>query len=287
MNNISVIIPNLNSVIIDKVINSILTQKTELTFEIIVVGQDNPKLIPENSKVQRIITQSVTPPGIARNLGVEVSSGSLLVFLDADCIANPDLLDAHWEAHFSEKTRELSRIVGGSVLFPNRGYLQLCDNVATFHAYMPHLPEGPRRVLPTLNFSIAKADWDYLGGFDESFPFAAGEDADLVKRATNSGMRAVFTPIPKVLHQHDRQDLRSLLKHAWRFGRYTLLFRKFREKFGLIFRLLLFLGSPAIALAIVGKILIKSRLPIRYWHTIPIVFLAKLAWCFGLATRTR
>lgn len=288
MFDISVIIPNLNSIIIDKVVNSVLDQSTELTFEIIVVGQDKPKLIPETSKVKKIITQAVTPPGIARNLGVEISNGKLIVFLDADCIASPDLLDTHWVAHFSENIQNSSRLVCGSVLFPRRGYLQLCDNVATFHAYMPHLPEEPRRVLPTLNFSIKKTDWNHLGGFDENYPFAAGEDADFVDRAKKSGIQAIFTPRPKVLHQHDRKDLKSLLVHAWRFGRYTILFRGIREKVGtVIYRFFFILGSPIIALAIVGKILLKSRLPGRYWHTLPVVYLAKLAWCLGVASQTR
>lgn len=51
MFDISVVIPNLNSIIIDKVVKSLLDQSTELIFEIIVVGQDEPDLIPENSKV--------------------------------------------------------------------------------------------------------------------------------------------------------------------------------------------------------------------------------------------
>jgi len=59
MFDISVVIPNLNSIIIDKVVKSLLDQSTELIFEIIVVGQDEPDLIPENSKVKKIITQTV------------------------------------------------------------------------------------------------------------------------------------------------------------------------------------------------------------------------------------
>ncbi len=287
MVDISVIIPNLNSIIIDKVINSLLDQSTELTYEIIVVGQDKPNLLPKNSKVTNILTKAITPPGVARNLGVENSNGKLIVFLDADCIAMPDLLDAHWRAHFSENIQYTSRLVCGSVLFPRSGYLQLCDNVATFHAYMPHLPEGQRRVLPTLNFSIGKDAWNRIGGFDETYPFAAGEDSDFVERAKNSGMQAIFTPIPKVLHKHDRKDLKSLLIHAWRFGRYTTLFRGIKEKVGTsFFRFFFVLGSLIVALAIVGKILLKSRLPVRYWHTLPIVYLAKLAWCVGVASQT-
>lgn len=285
MFDVSVIIPNLNSIIIDRVVNSVLDQSTQLTFEIIVVGHDKPKLIPENSKVKKIITQAVTPPGIARNLGVEISNGKLIVFLDADCIASPDLLGDHWESHFSKNIQNSSRLVCGSVVFPRRGYLQLCDNVATFHAYMPHLPEGSRRVLPTLNFSIKKTDWNRLGGFDENYP--VGEDADLVDRAKKSGMQAIFSPRPKVLHEHSRHELKSLMVHAWRFGRYSLLIWGMREKFGVLLRLLIILGSPFIALAIIGKILIKSRLPLRYWHTLPVVYFAKLAWCIGVASRTR
>ena len=58
---LSVIIPNLNSPIIDRVVQSVLEQQTALVFEIIVVGMDQPQLIPTDPRVQIIDTAVPTP----------------------------------------------------------------------------------------------------------------------------------------------------------------------------------------------------------------------------------
>lgn len=275
---VSVIVPNLHSAVLGKTIQSLLEQQTSLSYEIIVVGQDKYGLIPEHPLVQSIETEKPIPPGKARNLGVEQSTGKLIVFVDSDCIVPPDFLEQHVLAH----TRHPNAIVGGSVEFPPEGYLQLCDNVSSFHEYMPHMPEGTRRVLPSLNMSIEYAHWEKLGGFYEH-PIA--EDADLVLRAKELGMKAIFFPGAKVLHVHNRDSLRSVLMHARRYGQYSSLLR---SSAGIIrwlrrFPLLFYVFSPLIALGSVLKMVFVEKLPFKYYKTLPIVYLSKIAWCFGAA----
>ena len=275
---ISVIIPNLNSPIIDKVVRCILDQKTSKSFDVTTVGLDKYKLIPEDPRINNINTQNPTPQAISRNTGAFRTSGKLIVFLDADCLADESLLEAHWDAH----VKNSNSLICGSVTFPKKGYLSLCDNVATFHAYLPHLPEGKRRVLPTLNFSILRENWQKLGGFDPALPI--GEDAELVQRALGLGMNAFFSPVPKVEHDHNRLNISSILQHAWRFGQYSLLLNNFNEGIGLWIKKIVFsVGAPLIALGIIFKIVIKSKLPARYWHTLPVVYMAKVTWCLGYA----
>ncbi len=274
---VSVVIPNLNSSIIDKVLLAVLRQNTDLVYDVTVVGIDKDQLILDDPKIRSIDTNTPVPPGIARNIGVASSSGELIIFLDADCIVDENFIGRHKILHDKFK----NCLVGGSVLFPKSGYLQLCDNVSTFHEYMPHLREAERRVLPTLNLSLERKAWDQLGGF---LSYAAGEDAEFAYRARKHGMRLIFSPEPLLFHQHNRASLTAVLMHAWRFGRFSPILSGLHGGLASVLRMILFgVGAPIIALLILGKIILFSELPIRYWHTLPVVFLSKLAWSLGMA----
>lgn len=278
---ISIVIPNLNSPIIDLVVRSILAQEINLSVEVIVVGMDKSGLIPKDPRVIEIRTEEVTPAGLARNIGVEASRGDLIVFIDADCIVSKEMLVQHVIVH----ERLPSSLVGGSVLFPREGYLHVCDNVSTFHAYMPHLPESKRRVVPSLNMSLQRTTWKLLNGFDPRYRFT-GEDTDFTDRARHLGITVVFSPLPKVTHHHGRMGLKAVLNHAFRFGQDTLIFNFLdNDQVSLARRAIFAIGSPMVALVIVIKILFHSKLPIRYWHTLPMVYIAKMAWSLGVAFR--
>lgn len=278
---VSVIVPNLHSAVLGKTIQSLLEQQTTLSYEIIVVGQDKYGLGPEHPQVKRIYTENPTPPGKARNLGVGQSTGKLIVFVDSDCIVPSDFIDQHTQAHL----KYANAIIGGSVEFPLEGYMQLCDNVSSFHEYMTHLPEGTRRVLPSLNMSISRVCWDVLRGFDETFPLPSGEDADFVLRAKQAGMQAIFFPSARVLHMHNRDSLESVLNHARNYGQYSSLMR---SSAGIIpwltrYPILLYVFSPLIALRSVLLMVFFEELPFKYYKTLPIVYLSKIVWCFGAA----
>lgn len=289
-NMISVIIPNLNSPIIDQTVKSLLHQNTALPFEIIIVGMDKFEIIVniEDKHVKFMKTEKPTPPSIARNMGAAAARGDYFVFIDADCIADKKLLEQHVEAHHGTQ----DRLVGGAVsLSKNKNYWILADNIATFHEVLLHTKPGTREILPSLNLSISKVLWNKLEGFDPSFPSAAGEDADFSYRARKLGAEILFTPHAVLEHHHQRGSLKALLKHAYTFGMYSM---KFNPKYhprsrttNLINRypFALILLSPIIALVVIFKIIFIEKLPLHYWHTLPAVYISKIAWCFGARRR--
>ena len=265
---------------------SILSQSGGFSVEVIVVGKDvHRRLEPFGDEVRFIDTGSPVSPGSARNIGVDHASEECLVFIDSDAVASPGFLEGHLAAHedFAPK------IVGGAVTFPDDPYLVLCDNIATFHEVMPHLPSGEKRMVPSVNMSIHKRDFAMLGGFNDEL---AGEDTDLSARAAAEGMKVVFMPAVRVIHQPQRGQIRDVMLHAYKLGSYSglldLLIKKcpalvFLSRSG--FWLKLF--SPIVALMVLIKMLLFERLPLRYWHTLPMVFLLKCAWSVGLSERYR
>ncbi len=63
------------------------------------------------------------------------------------------------------------------------------------------------------------------GGFDESFPRAAGEDRELVHRLRALGHRIAYEPRAVVAHHH-RQDLRAFWRQHYGYGRAAVHYRE-------------------------------------------------------------
>ncbi len=80
----------------------------------------------------------------------------------------------------------------------------------------------------TLNFCIERDLFFEMGGFDEAFPFAAGEDLDFNYRLQQAGHSIYFIPAACVEHRHSRQTLTSAWGHIQRYGEANAQFRLLR-----------------------------------------------------------
>ncbi|PKO05981.1 MAG: hypothetical protein CVU41_09330 [Chloroflexi bacterium HGW-Chloroflexi-3] len=284
---LSIIIPNLHSPIIDRTIQSLLDQKTDYSYEIIIIGQDKFNLTGNFIREDIIFleTEKPTPPGIARNMGVSQSKGNFIFFIDADCIASQNWIDTHMSLHQKSQGPIL---IGGGVTFGLSNYLELVDNVSTFHENMRHIKAGKKSLLPSLNMSLSRDLWDETGGFNPKYPYPSGEDAEFTTKLFLRYDCLWFEPEAFIYHKHNRQSLLDIIKHSYLFGKYSIKGNKnFQEDLHipLVLRnkwLTIFL-SPLMSIYIIFKMLFIEKLPIKYWHTIPIIFFLKIVWCLGLA----
>ncbi len=282
---VTVVIPNLNSPIVDGTISSILNQKTDDPFEIIVVGIDKYNLVDKyQDQVKIVTTDNPVFPGTARNIGASLAKGEILIFIDSDTIASQGLINAHVTAH---EGGEGSRIIGGSIDFDNKHYLRLSDNVSTFHEFMRHTKDGIRKQVPSANMSITKELFNQLGGFYEK---AIGEDSEFCARAGIKKVKIIFASAASIQHFPNRKTLREILNHAYMFGNYTSRFDgRYRAYFNspeiLGKGLFLVMTAPILAALIIIKMITIESLPLKYWHTLPAVFLTKFVWCWGAAKK--
>lgn len=283
--NISVVIPNLNSPLIDQVLDALRAQTTP-PREVLVVGLDQPGLVREDGLVRLIATGRRISPAAARNLGASLAVGDYLLFIDADCIAAPDLVERMVERH-----RQGCAIVGGGVAVEPGGYWTLCDNLIAFAPTLSVMPPGARSYLPSLNLSIARSLFQSVGGFDTAFPLAAGEDLDLSLRLRRQGHTLYFEPRAIVHHHHRRDSARAIWDHLRDFGRiYAGVQRRYSDMIGsrLNQRLApwggaIMAAAPLLALwNAIGIFRLAPTLP-RYWYALPGMTWGKIAWYWGVA----
>ena len=142
-------------------------------------------------------------PAAARNRGIQEATGEVIAFTDDDCIPPSNWLSslaAGFEAH------PQASAVGGLQEPPEEIWKQ--NPLARYEHYRARkvykLGDGVKIGYPlpigTNNLAIKKRLLIQVGGFDESFPVAAGEDADLLHRLVESGNPTVCLPM-SVIHR--------------------------------------------------------------------------------------
>jgi cellulose synthase/poly-beta-1,6-N-acetylglucosamine synthase-like glycosyltransferase len=279
----SIVIPNLNSPVVDRTITSLEIQEFDRSqYEVIVVGMDRLGLVRESQLVRFDRSDSPLSPAQARNQGANHSNGEIIAFIDADCVAAPD-----WLSILGERFKDPNvAVVGGGIEFEKRNYWTISDNLSMFYEYLAFHPAGERRQLPSLNLAIRRSIFIELGGFDERYPRPSGEDADLTIRLRYKGYCLHFEPDAVIYHLPPRDSFKDLLRHAYYQGQYST---KMDPRYsateslpGLLHtRAGVLLFAPFLAAASTLRIYRLSKSLWRYWLSAPAIYLAKLAWCIG------
>ncbi len=156
-------------------------------------------------------------PGAARNRAVHASRGSILLFTDDDCIADPGWVGA-LTASLAGADPSLGG-TGGRVLARDR---DLFSRYFEFHRILeprPHDATNPRRIpyLVTANCAIRREAFMRAGGFDGRIPMAGGEDAALSVRMVKKGYHLEHTGSALVCHRF-RPGLREFARTFYRYG---------------------------------------------------------------------
>lgn len=282
VHSISVIIPSLNSPLIDQVVQAVLAQ-TVAPLEVIVVGRDELGKLTTMPSVRFIDTQRPISPAKARNLGAQRAHGDIVCFIDADAIADPNWLASLLMAH-----QRGADVVGGSVVLPRGTYWFTCDNIAAFADFLSSAPAGPRAYLPSINLSIMRTLFNQLNGFDERFPGAASEDTDLCFRLRKAGHELIFEPKASVTHYSSRRTFAQMWAHLRQYGREFVVLQQLhqdligpslRVKIAQSSALLGTLTAPAWGALEALQWLRQGRISLML---LPGVFLARTAYHVGL-----
>jgi glycosyltransferase involved in cell wall biosynthesis len=277
---LSVIIPNTDSLLMGEILRAFRYQTVDLSaVEVLVVGTDEPKLVVEDELVQFIPTGPSACASDKRNIGMCQARGDILLFLDDDCLPAPDWLERHLDRH-----RQGEQVVGGAVTFGSRNYLQLADNVSAFHDLLPFTPEGPRPYLSTVNLSVNRAVATEAGKMEARKNRA--EDLEWTVRFRALGYRLYFEPRAVIFHDPPRNTWSTVWRHWTGDAQDTLRVRlRYPDLLQTPrlarYRPVFLWGAPLVAAWATARTFGRSEILRRYWHTLPMVYLTKLAWCWG------
>jgi glycosyltransferase involved in cell wall biosynthesis/peptidoglycan/xylan/chitin deacetylase (PgdA/CDA1 family) len=201
----SVVIPTFNRR--DIVTASVLAleqQRFSEPFEVIVVvdgSNDGTATCLRSLEVSFpliVLEQSNSGASLARNQGAQAARGEILLFLDDDMEADPDLLAEHERCYKSGT----EMVIGHMPLHPDSPEGILKRGVGTWaEERLARLTSpGAKPALHDLltgQFSIRKQTFDAVGGFDTAFTQGGAfgnEDIDFGYRIEQRGLHIVFNP---------------------------------------------------------------------------------------------
>lgn len=159
----------------------------------------------------RVLLCTQAGAAAARNLGARQAQTRWILFLDSDCLPTSGLIDGYRQA------------LNGAIAYAGVVRAEQHDPISRYYDTQgilnppPLWDDGKKRpaYLITANALIWREAFAQLGGFDERFPSAGGEDIDLGLRLWSVGPLA-YAPAAHTLHAFEPH----LLAFIRRFVRY-------------------------------------------------------------------
>jgi glycosyltransferase involved in cell wall biosynthesis len=168
-------------------------------FEVIVVDDGSRDATPDVLAEQRLAgglelevvrREQAAGPATARNAGWRRARSPLVAFIDDDCEATATWLE--------EGVRAAAAAPGAIVQGPATPAPSESALIGPFTRTLDR--PGPGPWFQTANIFYPRELLERLGGFDERFPDALGEDTDLGWRALEAGAAHAFAPAARVHH---------------------------------------------------------------------------------------
>lgn len=216
----SIIIPthNRRAQLINCINSIITTTYPTYNYEIIIVNDNS---IDDTELYFKKITQSNIRyynntgkgPASARNFGAKIAKGMYLIFIDDDCTIDDNYL---WL--IDKKTNEFSFSLAGGIIIncSKTKFSKVLEYMTLFYQKEQNFSDTPK-FLTSNNMICLKKDFFEIGGFDESYTRAGGEDRDLSNRFFISNKNILFFQDLIVFHHHNL-NLKSFFKQQYNYG---------------------------------------------------------------------
>jgi GT2 family glycosyltransferase len=232
---ISIIIPTYNR---PRRLEKCLQSLTQLTYpqdryEVVVVDDGSPTPMDTitdavASEISlRLIRQDNAGPARARNTGAGVAQGDYLAFTDDDC-----QVEANWlMALAAAVTDHPDTCIGGRTLnaLPQNIYSAASQLLVDYLYQYYNREKGTATFFTSNNFAVPRSLFQKLGGFDTSFPLAAGEDREFCDRWLQQGLAMTYAP-DMVIHHYHELSLKRFWRQHFNYGRGAYFFHRVKAK---------------------------------------------------------
>ncbi|MEZ0495038.1 glycosyltransferase family 2 protein [Sphingomonas sp. IW22] len=215
-----------------------LDRQTVRPAELVIgVMQSEPYALPDTAfPVRQVMLDAPhLPLAAARNAAARAAMGEHLVFLDIDCIPDPDFV-----ADYADRLAGHDAVLMGEVMYLPAGATDKgidfphFATVAEKHSERAGPPITPTgicrdyRCFWSLNFAMRRDRFLALGGFDERYRGYGGEDTDFGRTLAEAGVPILWARGARAYHQYHPHHMppvhhvESVLANA----------RRFRDKWG-------------------------------------------------------
>jgi GT2 family glycosyltransferase len=200
-------------------------------FEVIVVDDGTTSanavekaLHPSCDKLNiSLLAQKQAGPATARNHGASKAAYDGLAFTDDDCRPRPGWLKA-FERQLMASPKS---IAGGETLNALHDNLYAeASQILTRYLYDYFQKKGTP-FLASNNMALSRELFARLGGFNERFVLAGGEDREFCDRCVAEGLKLAYVPEAAVDHHH-RLTLSGFLRQHFRYGRGAFVYHGLR-----------------------------------------------------------
>ena len=164
----------------------------------------------------KLITVPQAGPAAARNRGAAAASFEYLAFTDDDCRVMPD-----WLHQFATGFAQTgSDALGGAWRNPQPDKLAMRAAQFLIEFMYDYMQDEVHNKLMLVSNNVAykRAAFTAVGGFNEMFPLAAGEDMELGFRLVAHGYRQGYWPAAQVWHHHNLSSW-GHVRQQFRYGR--------------------------------------------------------------------
>jgi GT2 family glycosyltransferase len=224
---VSIVIPTHNRCgLLEKVLDRLATQTIDVAaMEVIVVADgcsdDTEEMLRSQNRPfdLRVVAQEQRGAGASRNAGARVARAPIVIFIDDDIMAAPDLVEQHLRAHREEGT---TVTIGRLAPDPSPkvpGWWRWLEWQVEKQYRMMQAGQRPidGRRLYSGNFSVEREAFLQVGGFDETLRHS--EDVELGLRLEQND--ATFGLAVAASGEHcGYTSYRAWLDMAYRYGRW-------------------------------------------------------------------
>jgi glycosyltransferase involved in cell wall biosynthesis len=222
---VSIVMPTYNRIAgLRRALGALKVQTFPRTqFEVIVVSDGSTDgtddyLAKEPATEVVVVSQANGGPAAARNAGIRVASGDIVLFIDDDVIASPRLIEEHVLSH---RAADRDVAVVGPMMTPPDFEMSTWVRweqamlYRQYDAMKAGVYEPSARQFYTGNASVGRSQLLEHGGFDTRF--RRGEDIELAYRLDGAGLGFTFNFDAIGYHYADR-SFTSWLSNACDYG---------------------------------------------------------------------
>jgi GT2 family glycosyltransferase len=200
LSSVSIIVPFHGPVnLLKECLNALANQTTPACQIIVSVDGASQSIDDINNDPRFVVctTDKVSGPAVARNKGAALATGDILLFIDADVVCPPDIVE--YVANFFSNNRDIAAILGSYDDEPSsQDFFSQYRNL--LHHYVHQRSNSDARTFWAGCGAVRKDVFNSIGGFDERYKKPAAEDIELGYRLYENGHKIVLCRDMKVKH---------------------------------------------------------------------------------------